>query len=235
MKLPVLLLFLIITFSYTYAEEVTITTFHGQDPITESSIAIMTEAYKRIGVAMKIAPQPAERSLRSSNYGASDGELFRIKQIDKEFDNLLRLPVAIAKIQMVAFSKAHSTIKIDGWESLSNYMVSYHRGVKIVEYNLIDPEKLIPSNSVKNALLMLSANRTEVAIDARLNMLKIIQDLKLKDIVEHTPPVETIYGYHYLHKNKRHLLSPLITELKDMETSGVIKQHQERVANKYLP
>ncbi|WP_028866305.1 hypothetical protein [Psychromonas aquimarina] len=232
MKLPSLLLSLVMISGYAHSQEVSISTFIGDDPTTDISINIMQEAYQRIGVSMKVLPQPAERSLRTSNYGGSDGELFRIKAIEKEFVNLIRVPVAIARIDMVAFAKAGKGISINGWDSLASYLVSYNRGVKIVEYK-VDSKNLIPSKSVLNAVKMLHEDRVDIVIDSRINILKVIKDMGYKEMVALDPPLETIFGYHYIYRNNGHLLTPLLEVLKDMEAKGIIRSYQDKELQKY--
>ena len=112
--------------SVTCAKYVYITTLQGRDLITDIPHQIMTQAYQKIGITMHLRPLPAERALKVANQGLSDGELFRIKGIDRTFENLISVPISQFKIEIVAFANRD-------WDNLSHYIVPYNRGVKVIE------------------------------------------------------------------------------------------------------
>ncbi|WP_020405607.1 substrate-binding periplasmic protein [Hahella ganghwensis] len=230
MRLVILLLVMGVSW-YSRSQEVTFSTFQGEDPITHISIDIMTDAYRRLGITMKVLPQPGERALITANSGLIDGELFRIKGMDDIYKNLIRVPVAIAEIEIVAFARKESPISVSGWASLTPFKVGYNRGVKVIEDNLLPSTHVEPANTVENAMKMLEAGRTDIAIDGLINGLKIINDLGFKDLLPIEPPLEVIHGFHYLHTKNRHMLKPLTKILRDMEKEGVIRNYRERVLN----
>ncbi|MBU6952289.1 ABC transporter substrate-binding protein [Hahella sp. HN01] len=228
MRLTILLLVIGLS-GYSHSQEVTFSTFQGNDPITKISVDIMANAYQRLGLTLKVLPQPGQRSLLTADSGLIDGELFRIKGMDEIYKNLIRVPIAIVEIDIVAFSRKENSIVITGWESLTPYKVGYNRGVKVIEENLLPPTRVEPSNTVENALKMLDAGRTDIAIDGLLNGLMIINDLGLDNIVSIEPPLEVIHGYHYLHKKNLHLLKPLTEVLREMEEAGVIRSYRDKI------
>ncbi|WP_339772520.1 hypothetical protein [uncultured Paraglaciecola sp.] len=77
-------------------------------PIQKISAQVLREAYYNIGFHIRVEPLPIARSLILSNKGYFDGELSRVEGIDKEFRNLLRVPVAINFIEAYAFIKNNS-------------------------------------------------------------------------------------------------------------------------------
>jgi len=73
---------------------------------------VLNEAYQRLGINMQIKKFPAERALYTSNSGLVDGELCRVEGLDKTYTNLIRIPVAVSKVEHVIFSKSSNYITI---------------------------------------------------------------------------------------------------------------------------
>jgi len=78
---------------------------------------VLEEAYAQLDIKVEIIPLPGERALRTSNAGKVDGELFRIANIQKRYQNLVVVPTPINVLQGIAFSKKFHP-PIQGWESL---------------------------------------------------------------------------------------------------------------------
>ncbi len=62
-------------------------------PAIEVCIPVMKEAFRRIDIQVEFQSYPVERSLQIANYGKTHGELSRIKGIDKNYENLIQIPV----------------------------------------------------------------------------------------------------------------------------------------------
>ncbi len=133
-----LILFCSLAFStIASAREVVISTFEKSSHIVVAVEAIMTEAYNRLGHDINVARIPANRSLHMANSGEVDGELFRVNNIDKTYHNLIKVPIDLYSIEMVAFTK-NKFFTVDGWKSLAPYRVGYRRGIKVSERNLAE-------------------------------------------------------------------------------------------------
>jgi hypothetical protein len=67
------------------AKEITIATFEYETEQVNSAINVMTEIYQNIGYDMKLIRFPSKRSLVEANAGLTEGELFRIKGVEKYY------------------------------------------------------------------------------------------------------------------------------------------------------
>ena len=189
------------------------------------------KAFNMAGVELKLVRTPAERGLRNANEGIDDGELNRIKDLDKIYTNLIRIPEKIMDMEFVAFSK-NRNIKIDGWQSLREYNIGHIRGWKIFETHTAGFPYV---QSVRNADIlfsMLEKERIDVALFARWPGLAIIKDKKLEGIYVLEPVLTTREMFIYLHK-KHSLLIPKISDgLKAIKNSGeYARLFEEKVVN----
>jgi len=104
----------------------------GQPPLnTETQKGFMddvaTEAFRRIGITLQTSLLPAERGLKNSNNGSIDGEMSRVKGLDKVYPNLVRVPEKIMDWEFVVFSPKAIDLGV-GWGALSGKLVSHING-----------------------------------------------------------------------------------------------------------
>jgi polar amino acid transport system substrate-binding protein len=59
-----------------------------QTPDIEISRIVLSEAYSRLGIDIKIQELPGLRALIYANEGSTDGELFRAEGVEREYQNL---------------------------------------------------------------------------------------------------------------------------------------------------
>jgi polar amino acid transport system substrate-binding protein len=188
----------------------------------------MAEAYERLGKTMEVQYFPTERAIVTANDGIVDGELGRVKNLGRHYSNLRRIPVTLATIDIVAFSK-DATIPMSGWDSLRPYIVGYVRGVQVIEQNIAQGTQLQAVTTLKQAFKLLNVGRVDIALDARYAGLKTIKDLGLTGITTLEPPLVQIKLFHYLHIKHQDLLEPLTAILQQMEKEGSIQRIQQQV------
>jgi len=94
----VLIIFLLFFNTTGFAEE-NVLTFsnngNSENKLNEISITVSEEAYEKIGIDIKVELMPSFRSVRFANSGITDGEVNRIKGFEKQFKNLILVPVPI--------------------------------------------------------------------------------------------------------------------------------------------
>ncbi|WP_319522664.1 hypothetical protein [uncultured Desulfosarcina sp.] len=98
------------------------------------SSKVLIEAYADIGYKVSITILPTERAIRESNMGRYDGEVMRIKGHEKNYPNLVMVPVPINRIEITVFTR-DLEFEVTGWKDLGPYSIAYERGVKLIEYN----------------------------------------------------------------------------------------------------
>lgn len=194
----------------------------AEAPIQDISELVLREAYQNIGYTIRVERFPNPRSMMMANSGQLDGELSRVAGIEKEFNNLVAVPVAVNINEAYAFSK-RKDIHTPDWESLRPFRLACVLGVQVIKLSLI--EEGISCEYVSThlqTLKMLHLDRVDIALMPRVNALSALKSANMTDIRIAGGPLVTLKLYHYLHQKNAELL-PLITEaLKKMEELGRI-------------
>lgn len=198
------------------------------DHTTLISRNVLVEAYAQLRpkVELDFKVLPAERALASSNKGIMDGEVNRIRGIDKKYPNLVMVPVSINSFRGVAFS-ANKDLKINGWQSISKLKVGIRGGIKFSENGTRGFKKLtrVPSNEI--LLLQAQKGWIDVGISSYVSAYGIIKNKKLKGVHLLEPPLVELRLFHYLHKKNKELIPKITAILKKMEEAGRIKEIKE--------
>jgi polar amino acid transport system substrate-binding protein len=187
---------------------------------------VLTQAYERIGISIEIKHYPGERALDMSNSGKADGEAARLTAIEKNYTNLIRVPVPLYILKLVGFSK--QDIPVAGYESLKPYKLATLRGYKQVE-GQIQKMNYIALPSFEQVLQMVDAGRVDIGITSLLDGLKVIKTLKLKGIKVLDPPFHEAPLYHYLHKKHENFVPKISASLQEMEKEGIIQKIGDEV------
>ncbi len=95
---------------------------HPPVPDLEISKAVMTHAFNEIDMEVVFKSLPAERSIQYANNNMTQGVLTRIEGIEKEYENLIRIPVPNNSIDIYPIA-LKSNIYIQSIEDLKK--VSY--------------------------------------------------------------------------------------------------------------
>jgi polar amino acid transport system substrate-binding protein len=203
------------------AREVVISTFERPSRIVSTVEIIIKEAYRRLGHQLQVVKLPGERSLLFASTGEVDGDLFRVGKIDREYKNLIKVPVNLLTLEVVVFTRDR-VFPVTGWNSLIPYTVGYRRGVKAVEYHLNEQIKTISAATYVPVFRMLEAGRCDVVVSSRASGNEAIDVLSLKGISALDPPLIKESMYHYLHVKNKDLIAPLTKVLTQMEREGLL-------------
>jgi len=222
-KMLLFIIFFFVSATANANEKMVFSTGEGAT-IQDISELVLIEAYNKIGYDIEVKRLPNARALMSSNFGKVDGEVSRVKGINKKFVNLIQIPIAINFLEGYAFSKK-SSLEITNWESLRKYKLVCVRGVKFVEANL--NKRSIDCHEVTlftQAVKLLQLDRFEVAVFPRINGISAIREAKLADIKPVGKPLIKTKLYHYLHKKNKNIVTKIQTVLEEMEQSGRIAE-----------
>ena len=191
---------------------------------------VLKEAYSRLGIKISVRRYPADRSLRYSNRGDTDGELFRIDNIDFKYQNLVKVSVPVNQMEAIAYSK-RDDIKTSGWSSLLPYKVGIRRGIKFSEYGtkLMKPYIV---NLNQQLISILLKDKVDIIVLTRGNGIEMIKKFNVPEIKAIEPPIEKYNLYHYLHKKNKYLVPDLERILGEMREEGFIRNLRKEVLNK---
>ncbi|GLQ30223.1 hypothetical protein [Litoribrevibacter albus] len=87
------------------------------NPYAPLGIDVMTEAYQQLGRTITVIEYPSARALDLANRGIVDGELGRAGLTQEKYGDLVKIPVPLLTLNMVAFTKSLH-FEVNGWESL---------------------------------------------------------------------------------------------------------------------
>ena len=222
--LKFILLTILLFSNYSLAQTALIFSSSSGGKFTASEL-VLTEAYARLNIPISIVFTPAERSLRLANRGIVDGEVFRVMGIDDIYTNLIRLPVPINTIEIVAFVK-NKNIKITNWDDLRPYRVGIRRGVKLLE-KATSGMIVFPLSKVSQLFSMLEKNRLDVIIVSKVIANNSFESSPPDDIYMLNPPLAKVELYHYIHKKHIKLVPAISQVLKDMEQEGFINNQSK--------
>lgn len=206
------------------AKEITLNTT-GNPPLNTPQVSgfmdlVAKEAFQRIGYSLKTVKLPAERGLKNANTGLVDGEMSRIKGLDKIYTNLIRVPEKIMDWEFVAFS--NETLKLGtGWLGLSRFSVSFINGWKILENNVPNDTEVTKVKNLQQLFTILNRKRTDLILYERWGgLLYASKNLPHKSIKLHYPPLAKREMFIYLHKKHLKLISKLKKSLSNMKQDG---------------
>jgi polar amino acid transport system substrate-binding protein len=217
------------------AQETLILSRGSDHPMGIVSERILTQAYQRMGIDIETREMPVARSLQMANAGQVDGELFRAAWIEKDFPNLIRIPVVLAHGLIVVFTK-NVEFEVNGWNSLRPYSIGVQIGVKLVEAKTAGMQ-VVPMVTVEQLFRTLAFERKDIVVLPRAVGLMTLKTMKregfddnlpLQDIKLLKPPLERVEGYHYLHKKNEQLVPKMTAVLHQMDEEGLIQRIREQ-------
>ncbi|WP_198262885.1 substrate-binding periplasmic protein [sulfur-oxidizing endosymbiont of Gigantopelta aegis] len=183
---------------------------------------ITQQMFQRIGLKASVSLLPSQRSLLNANNGIDDGNMARIKGIEKKYTNLVMVPETVINFDFVAYSKDQQ-IKISTWKDLAPYNIAFIRGWKLFEKNAIDYKSLVRASDSSQLFNLLKNNRIDVALyDAWWF------ENKAKNIYSVKPPLARFELYFYLNKKHQALVPKLTKALQAMKNDGSYQKIYEQ-------
>ncbi|MYN01147.1 transporter substrate-binding domain-containing protein [Pseudoduganella sp. DS3] len=207
--------------------DISISTLIGTDPATVTAEQIVREAYRRLGINLVLHHLPGERSLVQANDGKMDGELYRKLGMEREYPNLVIVPVPLQIYEIVIFSRGTSFV-VSGWDSLRPYTLGFVRGIKIVQENT-HGMKIEAVATMPQAFEKMMMGRTDLVLGNRSSGIAVIKALNLEGISILEPPLASFPVYHYVHKKHESLVPELTRILRQMQTDKTIERIQKSV------
>ncbi|XLZ68781.1 transporter substrate-binding domain-containing protein [Massilia sp. SR12] len=205
--------------------DINISTLVGTDPATVIAEQIMREAYRRLGINLVLHRLPGERTLIQANEGKMDGELYRKLGMEREYPNLVIVPVPLQTYEIVIFSRGTSFV-VNGWDSLRPYTLGFVRGIKIVQENT-HGMKIEAVATMPQAFEKMMMGRTDLVLGNRSSGIAVIRALNLEGISVLEPPLASFPVYHYVHKRHEALVPELTRMLRQMQADKTIERLQK--------
>ncbi len=146
--------------------------------------------------------RPAARALYNVEHGIDDGNILRIKGLEKQFPNLIMVPTSVVDYEFVAFTRPDFATPIETWSGLNDLNVGIVIGWKIVEENTQHVKTLTKVENGERLFQLLNRGRFDVVVYEYWQGLEIARSLGIKNIKLRTRPLAIKAMHIYL--NKRH-------------------------------
>lgn len=209
-----------------------ISTFPIDNVLAKSLSAIMKAAYQTMGINMVVHHLPGARSLVEANNGKMDGELFRIKGLEKKYTGLVQVKAPIFSADVSAFTHLKNP-KIKNWQDLQPYIISYTLGFQLAQRHT-KGNKVIHATDLNHAFRLLINEKVAFVIDDKLNGLQLIKNKNIKGIHLVSPPLASIQIFHYLNSQHAHLIPALEKALRHLHASGRTEQIKNAIISQHL-
>ena len=179
--------------------------------ISDPAKGVLRKAYASLGYNLQVRQLT---SLSHANAGMVDGDLMRIDGVTRSFKNLIQIPIPLSLVHIVAYSRDPG-IRVRGWSSLFPYRIGILDGILITDQQTRGMVRRT-ARSIDQLGQWLAGDEIDIAVLPR-EAEWFGADTQATYGVRELPGVlESIFLYHYLNKEHKHLVPELTRELKRM-------------------
>ena len=178
-------------------------------PLAAAAEIILKEAYGRIGRKVHFEFMPGERAIHSVENGTIDADMFRVSGLTERYPNIHMIPTSFIEATNGLFM-VQSGVSAKDWSELQDFTFTFRRGLKIAETHTEGFKRTITPDS-KTALRVLVSGRADILIEEKLETLKLMEEMKVRNIVMLPNLRIDVPLYHYVSEDNRALV-PLLSE-----------------------
>jgi polar amino acid transport system substrate-binding protein len=180
---------------------------------------LVAELFRRVGLSAEIQVYEAsERALQNANAGIDDGTALRIRGLEAQYPNLVRVPEKIIDNDFIAYSRRHR-FPVRGWDSLAPYHVAHIIGWKVFESRLTGRGEVTPVGNAEQLFELLRQDRTDVILYERWQGLWWLRTTGL-EALPLEPPLTSQEMFIYLHRRHEALADKVAAALAAMKRDG---------------
>ncbi|WP_147819295.1 amino acid ABC transporter substrate-binding protein [Salidesulfovibrio onnuriiensis] len=220
----------------TYAEERSVTTktmvmTHPRPvhhPMGCWLKAVYTDAFRRLGYAMRYEYVPAARASDMAELGHSDGELGRTFEYGDDHPALVRVSEPHLDDSFRAYTALPGVAGLD-WKTLRNsgYTIAYTRGVHRLkrEFGDYDDLRIHVVNNTNIGLRMLLSGRVDVFVGPQQGVKETISASEFAETPIHEAgTLESHTAHAYLNARHKELAPRLAAVLRQMKEEGILQR-----------
>lgn len=184
---------------------------------------LLAEAFRRAGASADMrVHESSERALMNANSGADDGSAPRIKGLETQYPNLVRIPEKLFDNDFVALSLKHRFATPD-WKALEPYHLGYLIGWKIFENNLGGHAATTKVRDAEQLFSLLRQDRADAILYERWQGLWRARELGLPVAIME-PPLARQEMYCYVHRQHAALVPAVAAALAEMKRDGTYRR-----------
>ncbi|KQP38887.1 ABC transporter substrate-binding protein [Pseudorhodoferax sp. Leaf274] len=190
-----------------------------REPSALSDIAekIVTQAMKRAGIEVKFRPLPLPRAIEMANEGETDGDLLRILDVARRYDNLVPIPVALVENQLVVYGLSPDLPTMSRTQ-VAGLKFGYARGTFIIQKYTLGLQ-VTETQSIESAFNMLAEHRFDLIVSSYLDTLPSVQSLA-SPMYKWPRAWASEPLYLLLHKKNARLFPRIEAALQEMKKNG---------------
>ena len=184
---------------------------------------LVAEVFRRIGMKADVQVYEAsERAMQNANGGIDDGIAMRIKGLEAQYPNLIRVPEKVIDNDFVAYSRKHAFPTRD-WDALAPYHVAHIIGWKVFENHLGSRGEVARVKDARQLFELLHQDRTDVILYERWQGLWWSREMALEArLLE--PPLASQEMFIYLHRKHEAIVGKVAATLAGMKKDGSYKR-----------
>ncbi len=203
------------------ADNPVLTISTNNTPMDRKALAALSqEAFRRIGVDVRLVSLPSERSLLAANAGEVDGEGLRVAGLADQYPKLVRVPERYVSISFVAFAKDPAISLAQGWDSLKPQRVAFITGWKMFEAHAGGARTVHKVDRPEQLFQMLDSGRIDLALYTRADGVALARKLGLASLAPLSPALQDVDMFLYLHQRHEALVPRVAQALRDMKADG---------------
>lgn len=128
---------------------------------------LVAELFRRVGLKAEVQVYEAsERAMQNADAGIDDGIAMRIRGLEAQYPNLVRVPEKVIDNDFVAYSRKHD-FPTRNWDALAPYQVAHIIGWKVFENNLRGRQDITLVKNAEQLFELLRHDRADVVLYER--------------------------------------------------------------------
>lgn len=192
---------------------------------------VYEDAFRRLGIPVKIETYPLARRSALAAEGAIDGEDSRVAAYASAHPELIRVDESIFDITFTVYSANPALVAQRVDELPKTSMIEYRRGILICENELrksIPPERLSTITTSEQGIRKLLAGRSDAYCDVDFQADTAMNSLELKGAsnVRKLFNIAVLPTYPYLFRRHAELAPRLAAMLKKMKAEGLLTRYR---------
>ena len=196
---------------------------------------IYTEAFKRLGLTIRLDHFPLARQRMLLDSGAIDADGGRIREFGAAHPNLVRVEEAHVDLNFALYA-AQPGLRFESLEQVrsTDLLVEHRRGILFCEQALmplLTPERLSTISTEEQGLQKLLLGRTNLYCDLDMAVRRVMNSPEFKDrpAVHKAFTFRPVPIYMYLHRRHADLVPRLAVVIKQMKAEGLIEVYRRQV------
>ncbi|MDR7335918.1 transporter substrate-binding domain-containing protein [Roseateles asaccharophilus] len=206
---------------------------HARDVLTITAVnktgasvvaaRLLTDIYRRAGLALQIEAQPAPRAGLTALSGQADGELVRIASYGQNYPQLIRIDPPFYRVGVRAYSLPSRSASVRSRDDLKHYTLGSIRGMAYVHDLTEHHPAVTQTQDALQLFRMLLAGRLDLALCTTQAARASLLSLGTPE-VDASPELAAFELHHYLHERRRDLAPRIADAVRRMRDSGELAQ-----------